>query len=105
MAGKRRRFRPKPLTTRRKLVLSAIVALPVLTIFMFGNRGLVKRITLENRYDNAMEELYEERNAGDSLRSEIRRLQTDSIAVEKLARERFGMARPGERVYKVVEGE
>lgn len=70
---------------------------------MFGNRGLIKRISLENRYDNALEELYEQRNVGDSLRREIVRLKTDSIAVEKLARERFGMARPGERVYKVVE--
>lgn len=103
MSGKRRRFKPKPLTTKRKLILSAVVALPVLGIFMFGNRGLIKRISLENRYDNALEELYEQRNVGDSLRREIVRLKTDSIAVEKLARERFGMARPGERVYKVVE--
>lgn len=103
MSRSRRRFKPKPLTAKRKLILSLLVALPVLIVFTFGNRGLIKRFSLEHRYSEAHEELYREREIGDSLRQEISHLKTDSIAVEKLARERFGMARPGERVYKVVE--
>lgn len=103
MSKKRRRFRPRPLTPKRKLLLGALVALPVLAVFTFGNRGLVKRFSLESRYDRAHEELYRERRVGDSLQQEIAHLKNDTLAVEKLARERFGMARPGERVYKVVE--
>lgn len=103
MGGKRRRFRPKPLTPKRKLLLSVLVALPVLAIFTFGNKGLLRRFSLESRYDRIHEELYRERRVSDSLRSEISHLRNDSLAVEKLARERFGMARTGERVYKVVE--
>lgn len=103
MSKKRRRFRPKPLTPKRKLLLCALVAIPVLAIFTFGNRGLVKRFSLESRYDRVHQELYMERRVGDSLQKEITHLKTDTLAVEKLARERFGMARSGERVYKVVE--
>lgn len=82
-----------------------IVGLPLLAVFMFGNRGLVKRLSLESRYDRAHAELYRERGVGDSLRKEIQRLKTDTVAVERLARERYGMVRPGDEVYKVVEGE
>lgn len=103
MSRLRRRFRPKPLTPKRKLLLSGLVVLPVLAVFMFGNRGLVKRFSLESRYDRVHEELYHERKMGDSLQREIAHLKNDTLAVEKLARERFGMARPGERVYKIVE--
>lgn len=103
MSKKRRRFRPKPLTPKRKLLLIALAAIPVLAIFTFGNRGLVKRFSLESRYDRVHQELYMERRVGDSLQKEITHLKTDTLAVEKLARERFGMARSGERVYKVVE--
>ena len=103
MSSKRRRFRPKPLTTRRKLLLSGLVALPVLAVFTFGNRGLIKRFSLESRYNDARRELYQDRRMSDSLQQEISHLKNDTLAVEKLARERFGMARPGERVYKVVE--
>ena len=100
---KRRRFRPTPLTPRRKLLLAALAAIHVLAVFTFGNRGLLKRFELESRYDQAHSELYRERAIGDSLRVEIGRLKTDSLQVEKLARERFGMARPGEEVYKLSE--
>lgn len=103
MSRLRRRFRPKPLTPKRKLLLSGLAVLPVLAVFTFGNRGLVKRFSLESRYDRVHEELYHERRMGDSLQREIAHLKNDTLAVEKLARERFGMARPGERVYKIVE--
>ncbi|MCB0712228.1 MAG: septum formation initiator family protein [Ignavibacteriae bacterium] len=100
---KRRRFRPTALTSRRKLLLIALVALPVLAVFTFGNRGLLKRFELESRYNQAHEDMYQERETGDSLRGAIERLKTDSLEVEKLARERFGMARKGEEVYKISE--
>jgi cell division protein FtsB len=33
---------------------------------------------------------------------EVQRLQTDTLYIEKVARERYGFAREGERVYKIV---
>ncbi len=105
MKRKRRtkKFRPKPLTMKRRMMLISAVAVPVLIIFTFGNRGLFKRIQLENEHGNLIEQLYEERATGDSLRLAIEEMKTDSVAIERLARERFGMVRPGETLYKVVE--
>ena len=37
------------------------------------------------------------------LRLEIDKLQTDQDYIEKIAREKFMMVKPGERVYRVKE--
>ena len=34
--------------------------------------------------------------------AEIRRLRDDTLYIERIARERYGFARPGERVYKIT---
>ncbi len=40
----------------------------------------------------------------DSLRREADALETDPAAQERAARERFGMLRPGEMMYRIAEG-
>jgi cell division protein FtsB len=99
----RRRFRPRPLTNRRKVLYAALVAVPLLAILTFGNRGILKRLELEGDVSNLHEELYRDRGVGDSLKQEIARIKADTTAVERLARERYGMVRPGESIYKVDE--
>jgi cell division protein FtsB len=99
----RKRFRPRPLTTRRKLTLAALAAIPVLLIFTFGNRGVLKRVELEMESDRLYEQLHAERSLSDSLRTEIQRIKSDSGVVEQLARERYGMVRSGETIYRVTE--
>jgi cell division protein FtsB len=99
----RRRFNPRPMTPRRKLTLGLLAALPVLAIFTFGNRGILKRLELEMEYTSLYNQLYSDRAAGDSLKREIVRMKNDTVAIERLARERFGMVRPGESIYRVEE--
>lgn len=99
----RRRFRPKPMTTRRKVSLAVVVGIPVLAIFLLGNRGILKRIELESRAGSLRSQLYRERAVGDSLRAAVQNLQKDTTSIERLARERYGMARPGETIYRVTE--
>ena len=41
----------------------------------------------------------------DSLRARTDSLETDSVALERLARERFGMIRDGEVLYRFAEPE
>jgi cell division protein FtsB len=99
----RRRFRPRPMTLRRKSLYAALVAIPLLGILTFGNRGLFKRIQLENEVASLRQTLYHDRATSDSLRVEINKIKQDTTAVERLARERYGMVRPGETIYKVDE--
>lgn len=99
----RRRYRPKPMTTRRKVTMAVAVAIPVLAIFTLGNRGILKRIQLEAASSELNRQLYEERAIGDSLRLAVQNMQKDTAAIERLARERYGMAHPGETIYRVTE--
>jgi len=99
----RRKFRPKPLTARRKVALILALALPVLAIFTFGSRGLLRRIQLEMQVSDLRRQVYAERSTADSLRREIHRYTIDTSSIERLARERYGMARQGETIYKVEE--
>lgn len=99
----RRRFKPRPLTTRRKTLYAALVAIPLLAILTFGNRGILKRVALEHEVSDLHKQLYRDRAAGDSLRAEIGKMRSDTTLVERLARERYGMVRPGETIYRVDE--
>ncbi|KXK57891.1 MAG: septum formation initiator family protein [Chlorobi bacterium] len=100
---RRRRFRPKPLTMRRRTLLVLAVALPVLAIAMFGSRGIFRRLQLESQAADTRQQLYLERAKSDSLRHEISRYANDTATIERLARERYGMVRSGEIIYRVPE--
>jgi cell division protein FtsB len=39
----------------------------------------------------------------DSLEARADSLQSDSATIERIARERYGMIRPGERLYRFVQ--
>ena len=42
------------------------------------------------------------RRQADSLRAEARKLESDPATIERVARERFGMIRDGETLYRFV---
>ncbi len=87
------------------LILGAIV---LLIIFFFGDHGVYQlyRLNAEKaEIQNAITNLREEKR---QLGNEKIRLESDYEYIEELARERYRMAKPGEKVFKVVpkkEGE
>jgi cell division protein FtsB len=76
----------------------ACVLLIMIVTALFGKKGVMDlrraRRTLETRTDT-IRALEAER---DRLEAEIRRLESDPRAVEKAAREKLGLAAPGEKV-------
>lgn len=84
----------------RALVLILLAAIAVGTLFfLFGRQGtyyqhreLVRR--------NA--ELTAHRRTVDSLNDIIGKLTNDTAYIERIARERLGMARKNEKVYKFI---
>ena len=50
--------------------------------------------------DKELQQLLMQQN---NLRSEINKLQTDQNYIEQIAREKFMMVKPGERIYRVNE--
>ena len=82
-------------------MLAIIVLVPVLGFVLFSKRGVIARVGLEMEKKEVLEEIRQARARQDSLRTEIGRLRTDTLLIEKLAREKYGMIKPGETVYSV----
>ena len=67
-----------------------------------GEYGTTDLLALKGQVRRAREDIVRLRNDVDSLRRMERALQTDSVLQEKVARELYGMIRPGEILYQVV---
>jgi len=68
--------------------------------FFFGKQGLYY-VMVEQRHRSA--EIRNQRHTIDSLKLEITKLTSDTGYIERIAREKLGMAKKNEKVYKFVE--
>ena len=84
---------------RRRLFLAGLLLVPVLAFLVFYPYGLASRLRLEMEQSDIDERIGAAQERRDSLEAAIDRLHRDTLYIERLARERFGMIRPGERVY------
>ncbi len=71
--------------------------------FVGGDYGIY-RIRNQIRQIEAMEtEIQKMRADNKALRRHVARLENDPATIEKIARERYGMIKPGETVYMVYD--
>jgi len=96
---------------KRKLRRGAMVV-PLYAVFaagvvaaLFGENGMTDLLRLQRELRTARVELADQQQKVEALRLEIRRLQHDPAALERIAREELGLARPGERVFLLPEGD
>ena len=82
----------------------------LLTIFLSGvvflftiDFGVIKLINLKKERSNLQFEIEQLLTQQITIREEIKKLKYDTSYVEKIARERFLMVKPGEKVFKVIE--
>lgn len=88
---------------RRRLIIGILILVPLLGFVLFSKRGIIARIGLESEKSAMLKEIEQAQKQQDSLKTVIKRLNSDTLLIEKLAREKYGMIRPGETVYKVEE--
>lgn len=92
-----------PSTSRplRRWLLGAIVVVLGLWLLFFDSHSLLQRYRWHQDLEQVMQE-------NDRLRRDIQQLETrlqqplSDDAVERIARERYGMQRPGETIYRVA---
>lgn len=72
-------------------------------LFVFGDNGLASIAFRWTRIQTLEREVAALERREALLRSEVARREKDPATLERLARERYGMARPGETVYRIVE--
>ena len=99
-----RAVRQQVAEAQRKFVRGVlfIIGMSLLIIFIFGDHGLFQLYKLKQERKKVQEHITQLRENREKLISEKNRLENDLDYIEKLARERFRMAKPGERVFKVI---
>ena len=95
----------KTIGLQKRIVKGILIigALSLLTIFILGNHGLHQLYKLKKQrteIQNKIDLLREEKIA---LENQKNKLTTDYKHIEELAREKYRMAKKGEKVFKVIE--
>ncbi|MBI4811346.1 MAG: septum formation initiator family protein [Ignavibacteriales bacterium] len=89
-------------TLRKKNVLIALlIALPAISFMMFSNKGIIQRLNFESEKKAMQEKIQQALKEQRRLEEETKALDSDPKAIEKVAREKYGMIKEGETVYKV----
>ncbi len=87
----------------RKILLPALLGLAAYYAVFGGEYSLLELREARQDVEVQERELARLRREVDSLRAWVDSLQNDSATLERLARERFGMLRDGEILYRLAE--
>ena len=99
-----RASRQQLVETQRKFVRGVLLLIgaTLVIIFIFGDHGLFQLYKLKQERKEVQEHIAQLRENRETLIAEKNRLENDLEYIEKLAREKYRMAKPGEKVFKVV---
>ena len=102
---KSRAFKKQVFETQKKIVRSSLflIAIILIFIFIFGDHGLFQLYTLKKEKKEIQKKIELFRKERELLIEEKNRLENDLKYIEKLAREKYRMAKPGEKVFKVID--
>ncbi len=96
--------RSEPRARMKAWALGTAIALIALTVgSVFGDRGILNLLGKRRRVEALRGELEGLRAENARLSSEIAALRTSPRAIERLAREQLGLARPDETVFLIRE--
>lgn len=83
----------------RHIVIGMILLSFLFVIIFFSNYGVLKRINLELESNDMKEEINALNKTHDSLMLRIKEAETDTFEIEKVAREKYGLVKPGEKIF------
>ena len=90
----------EPGARRRAVLLVSVIVLVALSVAsVFGDRGLLTLVQKQHQVEELRLEIDVLRDDNARLAAEIAALRTSPRAVERLAREELGLARPDEVVF------
>lgn len=85
-----------------KLVFIIVFFTALISLAVFGNKGIIQRFKLEEERKELEKQLEAEHRKSEELRKEIDLLKTSDKKIEEVAREKYGMTKDGEKILKVV---
>ena len=83
-------------------LLMVTIVVGCISLLLFSDRGLINLWSLKKEKLEIQNEINDLRNQIAMLEKEEEKLKFDEKYIEKIAREKFKMVKPGERVFKVT---
>jgi len=71
-------------------------------IFLLGNHGLIKYYQLQQRKQQLISQINQLKEEQQQLQKQIDMLQNNYRYIEKIAREKYQMGKPGEKIYFMI---
>ena len=92
----------------RKKIKNRLYVLILIIVFgflylVYTDFGIKKLITVKKEKYNLQTQIQSLMNQQLAIQTEITKLKLDTMYIEQLAREKFLMVRPGEKVFKVMD--
>jgi cell division protein FtsL len=81
--------------------LLGLIIVSLLVYAVIADKGLMTRLKFQNDKARLEKQLIEEKKKQDTLRKEVDSLNNSDEKIEKVAREKYGMTREGEVIYKI----
>ncbi|NLK50735.1 MAG: septum formation initiator family protein [Candidatus Cloacimonetes bacterium] len=99
---KSRAERPKAIV---RLLFYAAMLFLLSWILLWGDNSFLNTWNIGRRVEALEKEMKELKAQNEELKQENERLKTDPMAAEKVAREKFGFTKEGEKVFRFVTPE
>ena len=92
-------------TTQKQFIqgLVFLICMSLVIIFIFGAHGLIKLYKIKTQRGKIQNHIAQLRQEREKRKEEKNKIENDLDYIEKIAREKYKMVKPGEKVFKVVE--
>ncbi|REL39230.1 septum formation initiator family protein [Rhodohalobacter sp. SW132] len=94
-----------PLYWKKSFLIGLLAGFFILWFTFFDTYSLSTRYQLETQKKNLVERTQELEKKSDELKQKISTLEDNPDLLEKIAREEYGMRKPGETVYRIKPAE
>ena len=80
-----------------------LICFSLVIVFIFGDHGLLKLYKIKNERQLIQKKIALLREEREKLKTEKIKIENDLSYIEKIAREKYKMVKPGEKIFKVVD--
>ena len=104
--SKKNQFKTKLIVETQKKFFQGLVFLicfSLFIVFIFGDHGLLKLYKIKQKRKEIQSNITQLRNEKEKASTEKNKIENDLIYIEKIAREKYKMVKPGEKIFKVIE--
>ena len=104
---KQRRIRSKSGSiekTQKQFIqgLVLLICLSLIIVFIFGDHGLLKLYKIKTQRKTIQTQIAQLRDEREKAKEKKNKIENDINYIEKMAREKYKMVKPGEKIFKVV---